>query len=71
MLRLRDGWCGLAAAEHGYGPGNLVNLLRLLRERAGGALLIGTRITATWGARGDLPARFTSSANSLLRSATE
>jgi WD40 repeat protein len=31
LLALLDGWRGRPAAEQGYGPGNVVNLLRLLR----------------------------------------
>jgi WD40 repeat protein/transcriptional regulator with XRE-family HTH domain len=31
LLRLLDGWRGRPLAEQGYGPGNAVNLLRLLR----------------------------------------
>ena len=31
LLALLDGWRGWPGAEQGYGPGNLVNLLRLLR----------------------------------------
>jgi hypothetical protein len=31
LLALLDGWRGRPAAAQGYGPGNLVNLLRLLR----------------------------------------
>jgi WD40 repeat protein/DNA-binding XRE family transcriptional regulator len=31
LLALLDTWRGRAAAEQGYGPGNVVNLLRLLR----------------------------------------
>jgi WD40 repeat protein/transcriptional regulator with XRE-family HTH domain len=31
LLALLDGWCGRPASEQGNGPGNVVNLLRLLR----------------------------------------
>ncbi|HYY88405.1 MAG TPA: helix-turn-helix domain-containing protein, partial [Chloroflexota bacterium] len=31
LLGLLDGWRGLSAPEQAYGPGNIVNLLRLLR----------------------------------------
>src|SRR5262249_42530479 len=31
LLALLDGWRGRPAVEQGYGPGNVVNLLRLLR----------------------------------------
>ena len=31
LLALLDGWRGRPAEEQGYGPGNVVNLLRLLR----------------------------------------
>jgi WD40 repeat protein/transcriptional regulator with XRE-family HTH domain len=31
LLALLDGWRGRPRAEHGYGPGNVVNLLRLSR----------------------------------------
>ncbi|HKC76259.1 MAG TPA: hypothetical protein VKF37_18965, partial [Chloroflexota bacterium] len=31
LLELLDAWRGRAVGEQGYGPGNVVNLLRLLR----------------------------------------
>ncbi len=31
LLALLDSWRGQPPAEQGYGPGNLINLLRLLR----------------------------------------
>jgi WD40 repeat protein/transcriptional regulator with XRE-family HTH domain len=36
LLALLDGWRGWPAAEQGYGPGNVVNLLRLLRTNLQG-----------------------------------
>jgi WD domain, G-beta repeat len=48
LLALLDGWRAKPAAEHGFGPGNVVNLLRLLRGDLRGLDLSRLPIRHAW-----------------------
>jgi WD40 repeat protein len=53
LLACLDGWRGRPPAEQGYGPGNVVNLLRLLRGQLRGLDLSGLAIRQAYLAEVD------------------
>jgi hypothetical protein len=51
LLALLDGWRGRPTAQQGFGPGNIVNLLRVLRVNCEGWISRGSSICRGWTRR--------------------